>query len=116
MMRERDWDASILLMAKSIQLQPGIKGILTGSWFYSPETHRVTPHLAWTTRIFLDNGAFMTDIGPAQPDAGFQQGSTHRQELYLSGQYKPTETILLWPRKDILAWLEKRSQALKPKK
>jgi len=106
MMREREWEASLLLMAKSMKLQPQIKGILTGSWFYCPNTHRITPHLAWTTRIFLENGALMTNIGPADPKAGFLEGARGRQELYESGQYRPTETILLWPRENILHWLE----------
>lgn len=107
-MREREWEASLLLMAKSMRLQPHIKGILTGSWFYAPETHRVTPHLAWTTRIFLENGAFMTNTGLADPGAGFLQGAKDRQALYESGEYRPTETILLWPRDRILRWLERR--------
>lgn len=111
-MREREWEASLALMAKSMQLQPEIRGIITGSWFYSPETHRVTPHLSWTTRIFLENGALMTDIGPADPGAGFIQGSKEREQLYRSGQYRPTETILLWPRKNILDWL--RNRPVKP--
>ncbi len=107
-MREREWEASLLLMAESMRLQPQIKGIITGSWFYSPETHRVTPHLGWTTRIFLENGALMTNIGPADPGAGFIQGSKEREQLYQSGQYRPTETILLWARKDVLNWLTNR--------
>lgn len=107
-MREREWEQSILLMARSMKLNPDIKGILTGSWFYSPETHRVTPHLAWTTRIFVENEAFVTDIGPADPGSGFLQGAKDRQALYQAGKYKPTETILLWPRKNILQWLDKR--------
>jgi hypothetical protein len=107
-MREREWEASLLLMAKSMKLQPEIKGVLTGSWFYAPETHKVTPHLAWTTRIFLENGAFMTNTGPADPKAGFMQGAKDRQALYEKGEYRPTETILLWPRKNIMRWLENR--------
>ena len=106
MIREREWEASILLIAKSMKLQPQIRGILTGSWFYCPSTHRVSPHLSWTPRIFLENGAFMTNIGPADLKAGFLEGAKGRQELYESGQYWPTETILLWPRKNILQWLE----------
>ncbi len=111
-MREREWEASLLLMAKSMRLQPEIKGILTGSWFYAPETHRVTPHLRWTTRIFLENGAWMTNRGPADPDAGFLQGAKDRQALYEAGKYRPTETILLWPRNRILQWL--RNRPVKP--
>lgn len=108
-MREREWEQSLLLMARSMELQPHIRGVLTGSWFYAPETHRVSPHLAWTTRIFLENGAYMTNTGLADPGAGFLQGAKDRQALYESGEYRPTETILLWPRKDILQWLKNHS-------
>ena len=108
-MREREWQASLLLMAKSMQLQPGVYGILTGSWFYCPDTHRVTPHLGWTTRIFLENGALMTNTGPAEEGAGFLQGAPERERLYRAGEYRPTETILLWPRRKILEWMGNQS-------
>ncbi len=114
-MREREWEQSLLLMARSMKLQPHIKGILTGSWFYAPETHRVTPHLSWTTRIFLENGALMTNRGLADPSSGFLQGAKDRQALYESGEYRPTETILLWPRENIMRWLDDRSTKMERK-
>lgn len=104
LMREREWNQSILWIVRSMAMQPKIKGILSSAWFYCTETHRVTPHLRFAIEIFQQHGAFVTNIGLADRRAGFLEGSTERQHLYESGAYRPMETIVLWPRKNALAW------------
>ena len=74
------------------------------SWYHSPETIRVSPHLAWTNRTPTENGALLTDIGPANPEDGFLVGSRERQQLFEAGQYRPTTGLLIWPRQELLAW------------
>jgi hypothetical protein len=101
---ERENDRSYYRMAKSMELQPTIKGVVTASWFHSSETHRVSPHLAWTTKTPCENGALITTIGLAGPKAGFSEGSRERQELYEQGKYAPKLGLIIWPRKHVLTW------------
>ena len=91
-------------MAQSMALQPDVKGLLMTAWFHSPETIRVSPHLAWTNRTPLAHGAVLTDLGPAGPRDGFLTGSPDRQRLYDAGQYRPTIGVIIWPRPALLAW------------
>jgi hypothetical protein len=106
---EKEWTRSYYRVARSIELQPEMKGLTIGSWLFDERTHRVTPHLNWTRKIFEENGGLVIDLGEAAPDAGFLVGSKARQKLYDSGQFRPKETMVLWPRRAMLEWAEKRS-------
>ncbi|MGD1095853.1 MAG: polysaccharide deacetylase family protein [Bryobacteraceae bacterium] len=110
-LRESDVNASYLRIARCLALRPELKAIVTASWFYSAETHRVSPHLRWTTRMFEENGGIVSDLGRCPEDAGFLVGSIERQKLYESGDYKPTEGVILWPRRAVLEWLSKQPDA-----
>jgi hypothetical protein len=90
-------------MALAMRLQPMIRGMLMMSWFHSPETLRVSPHLAWTNKTPLAYGATLTDIGPSSPGDGFLT-SNHRRQLYESGDYRPRTGVVIWPRHAVLAW------------
>jgi hypothetical protein len=91
-------------MAKAIELQPEVKGFAACSWFRSPGTHRVSPRLAWLSRVFLDNGGFVVEAGPEDPTGGVLYRSKTRQRLFEAGQFKPTKGLVMWPRKAMIAW------------
>jgi hypothetical protein len=91
-------------MAKAMRLQPGIKGIFGASWFHSPDTYTVSPHLAWLNRIFHEEGGKVAIIGPAHPTGGVFQGGIERKRLYDEGKFKPTTGLFIWPRDAVLRW------------
>lgn len=93
-------------IAQSMAMQPAIKGLIAASWYHSAETIRVSAHLAWTNRTPLAHGAVVTDIGPASPEDGFLVGSAERRRLFEAGSYRPTIGLLIWPRRDLLAWAD----------
>jgi hypothetical protein len=77
---------------------------LIASWFHSPDTFRVSPHLAWTNRTPTEHGAVLTTIGPARPDDGFLVGSRERHRLFHQGTFRPATALLIWPRDALLSW------------
>jgi hypothetical protein len=91
-------------LALSLALQPGVKGLCTGSWLYCETTGQVAPRLAWLRRFFAENGAVFGSIGPADADSGFLIGSEERRKLYEEGRYRPLMTYVLWPRQAMLRW------------
>jgi hypothetical protein len=91
-------------LARSIELQPEIRGLIVCSWLYCQTTAEVSPHLAWLREFLLTRGAFAAEVGPAPEDSGFLIGSELRRKLYYEGRYKPQHTYMLWARKDILDW------------
>jgi hypothetical protein len=105
---ESDVRASYVRMARCLALRPELKAIISESWFYSKETHRVSPHLSWTTRLFEENGGILSDLGKSPEGAGFLANSRQRRKLYESGDYKPTQGLIIWPRRAVLEWLSKQ--------
>jgi hypothetical protein len=101
---EDEANKSYYQMAKSLELQPAVKGFAASSWFRSPDTHRVSPRLAWLSRVFLENGGLVATAGPVDPDCGVLYRSPTRQRLYETGEFKPTRGLVIWPRKEMIAW------------
>ena len=104
MLLESETALSCYRAARSLALQPDVRGIMTTSWFYCRSTGAVTPHLAWLRRFFVEAGAVAFDLGDASADAGFLIGSADRRRRYDEGSYRPKFTCLLWPRTRVLDW------------
>jgi hypothetical protein len=101
---ERESLRSYHRMARSMERQPDIKGLITASWLHSPDTFAVSPHLAWLNKVFLENGGHVLPLGPADIDSGVLHRSPERQQAYDAGTFKPTEALVIWPRPAMLAW------------
>ena len=101
---ERESLRSYHRMARSMERQPEIKGLVAASWLHSPDTFAVSPHLAWLNTVFLENGASVLRLGPADPAAGVLHRSPERQQAYDAGTFTPTEGLVVWPRTAMLAW------------
>ena len=111
MLMERESLDSYQHMAECMELQPEIRGIVTASWLNSEDTFKITPHLRWMNTVFLENGGTVSSIGKAAPDSGFLEGSPQRRKAYDAGEYHPREGLILWPRTEVLKWLERRRAA-----
>jgi hypothetical protein len=101
---EREYKRSFIRMAFSMELQPGVRGIISASWLHSEETLRISPHLNWINQLFLDNGGLLVHMGLAPPNSGFLVGSHQRRQLYNHGLYRPRLAMLVWPRSEFVKW------------
>jgi hypothetical protein len=101
---EVEANRSYYQMARTMELQPKIRGFAAHSWFRSPATHAVSPHLAWLSRVFLENGGCVVEAGPEPSDAGVLYRSETRRRLFESGKFHPTRGLVLWPRRAMIAW------------
>jgi len=105
MLVEREINRSYYRIASSMRLQPKIKGMFAQAWFFSPDTHIVSPHLAWLTRCFVENGGFVCRMGAtSETGDGALSRSNRRKQLYESGEFRPTRGLVLWPRDAMLRW------------
>jgi hypothetical protein len=110
MLLEREFTRSYLRIARSIRLQPHIKGLVTSSWFYSPDIAAVSPHLEWLPRFFEENGGLVLPMGPAGAEAGGALArSRKRRVLHEGGQYEPQLGLVIWPRSAVLDWAQRQS-------
>jgi hypothetical protein len=101
---ERETLKSYYRMAQSMQLQPDVKGLIASAWLHSPATFEVSPHLAWLNKVFSEHGAMMGTMGPAPPDCGVLAQSAERQRAFEEGRFKPSLGLIVWARRDMLAW------------
>lgn len=109
---ERESLRSYHRMARSMELQPDIRGFVTASWLHSPDTARVSPHLAWLNDVFLRNGGIVVPLGKVDVDCGVLHRSPERQRAYDEGRFTPTEALVIWPRRDMLAWARGHEELL----
>jgi hypothetical protein len=101
---ERESNRAYYRIARSLELQPHVKGLVTASWLHSLDTLAASPHLIALNRVFLEHGALVLTIGPAELDCGVFTRSPERRRLYEQGLFTPTTGLVLWPRREMLAW------------
>lgn len=107
---EREAKRSYFRMAKTLEVQPEMRGFAAWSWFRAPATHAVSPHLAWLSTVFLENGGFVSDCGPDDPSHGALYRSATRRRLYERGEYVPAKGLVLWPRRAMLRWADRHPE------
>jgi hypothetical protein len=100
---------AMLRIARSMERQPSIKGLVAVSWLYSVSVGDVSPHLTWVRDFYLENGAYLVDMHLSSKRSGFMIGSQKRRRLYAEGKFRPRETLVLWRRQEILAWAERNA-------
>lgn len=111
---ERETNRSWYRMAQSMQLQPQIRGLVASSWLHSPDTMRATPHMTGFSRAPLENGALVIRHHRASLDCGVFYRSPERKKLYEEGQFTPTHGLVIWPRKEMLAWADSHPEFADP--
>ncbi len=101
---ELEANRSYYRMAQSLAQQPDVRGIVASSWLRSPDTFKVSPHLAWMNATMLANGGLVVIMGPADPNEGVLAKSAERRAQYEAGTFRPTTGLAIWPRDAVLAW------------
>src|SRR3954465_314551 len=104
MLVEKEQNRSYHRIAQSLALKPNIKALVTESWLHSPETLRVSPHLAWLNKPFVECGGMIVELGDASEANGVFTGSAERRRLYEEGRFRPTTAMVIWPRSAMLDW------------
>jgi hypothetical protein len=98
-------------MAKSLELQPEMRGVLCASWFHDPAVLREMPHLAALNEPYLQHGGrILSTLGAAPPDSGFLDYNPERRKLYETGQFKPRIALAMWPRAAAISWAAQHSE------
>jgi hypothetical protein len=107
------WDRAYVRMGELLDLNPRVKGVWGGSWFYDPEIERVSPRLAYLRQRPQQRGAYVF-FSSVDLDGGALSKSQTRREMYEQGKYLPKAYVIVWPRRKVLAW--SRQAKLEPAK
>ena len=111
---ERETNKSWYRMAQSLKLQPHVRGLVASSWLHSPDTMRVSPHMTAFSRALLEHGALLIRHHPADLDCGVFYRSPERKQLYEQGAFTPTHGMVIWPRKEMIAWADAHPELADP--
>lgn len=97
------WDRCYVRLAEMLELNPDIKGVYGGSWFYDPALEKISPRLVYLRERPQQNGATLLYSG-VDLAGGALAKSQSRQNLYKQGKYVPKSYGLVWPRKPLMSW------------
>lgn len=101
--------ASYLRMARALEFNPPVRGLMSCSWLFCPTIAQATPRLAWLRRQLQEAGASLIPLGPAGPESGFLKGSPERRVEFESGRLRPRLVLVIWPRASVLAWARRKA-------
>lgn len=105
------WDDCYIRIADMLNMNPNIKGMFGGSWFYDPALENVSPRLVYLRKTPEQNGAKLFRIGSSISDIKNATAiSKIRRKLYKEGKYVPTGYLLIWPRKELIHWANKKDK------
>jgi hypothetical protein len=104
-----EYERCCLRIADMMTANPQVRGIAVPSWWCDPQLKYVSPELAFIREIPESGGARFMLLEGDNPylltDA--LAGSPHRKALHQAGKYVPKSYMLVWPRRQIIAWAER---------
>lgn len=106
---EEGWNDAWATAAELCRVRPELAGMIGSSWFYDPPLTEISPRLAHLRLNPLNGGAFMVHQGPGEIHtlrAG--TASASRKALIDSGEYTARSWLMVWPRKELIAWADRR--------
>jgi hypothetical protein len=105
---EKEVLRSYYRMARSLELQESIKGIMAEAWFHDPAAVAANPHLAWLNLPYREEGGLIVNMGPAEATAGFLEHNAQRKDEFESGGLRYRRGVALWPREAAIDWARRR--------
>jgi hypothetical protein len=100
---EREVLRAYYRMARALDLQPEVQGVLGRAWFFDPAAVRDYPHLEVLNRPFRQGGIIVT-LGIAPPSSGVLEGDRSRRAEYLVGKLRYRYGLAVWPRASAVEW------------
>lgn len=107
------WDKCYIRIAEMLKINPDIKGLFGGSWFYDPVLEKISPRLSYLRKVPISNGAKIFRVGPSESDIkNATATSKTRYELYQKNIYIPTGYIMIWMREKLIEWADKNREKI----
>jgi len=92
--------------ARSLALQPEMKGLLAAAWFHDPAALKDNPHLGPLNEPYLRHGGFITTLGPADEASGVFERNLQRRQQHAEGKLSYKFGLAVWPRRAAIQWAD----------
>lgn len=100
------WRDTYRALAQLLQLNPGLRGWLSSSWFLDPQLARISPRLAYLRETPGERSlTYLFVQTDPKGESGALARSPTRRRLFEAGQYQPRIYMRVCPRSQALAWL-----------
>ena len=106
------WNRCYVRIGQLLKVNPEIKGMQGGSWFYDPALKTISPRLAYLREIPCQNGAAIFFASTEDHTSSALSTSLSRVEKFKAGEYVPRAFVLAWPRKALITFSDKNSHVL----
>lgn len=105
---EQGWDNFFLRLAELLERRKDIRGYVGTTWLYDPQVPKISPRLSYWQKYPGNGGAFLLKHGTQSSDIKHAlKTSETRRRLYKEGKYTPTCYSMVWPRKELIGWVER---------
>ncbi len=103
------WIDCNLKIAELLKMNPKIRGVFCGSWWYDPQLEKISPRLSYLRTLPARNGALLFHLTQDTSAAtGSIEHSGTRRRLFNAGRYIPEIYMMAWPRDDLIAWADRQ--------
>lgn len=101
--KEKNYDLYSRNVAKMIEQNEQVKGVIAASWYYDPILSKVSPKLSYLHDLPKKYGAEFFFVCNDLSGNAFVRSKT-RLKLFHEGKYKPKKYLMIWPRNKIINW------------
>ncbi len=106
------WTRCYVRIGELLKLNPEIKGMQGGSWFYDPALLTISPRLAYLRECPCANGAKVFFVRNENENSSALAKSELRKKYFAEGKYLPKAYLLVWPRKNLIQFSEENRNCL----
>ena len=97
------WDAAYGIAAALMELNPEVRGLVGGTWWYDPEVSRMSPNLGYLRDVPERCGAEFFCLGEHEDTTrDALTNSLERWRCYAQGTYQPMTFAMIWDREGLL--------------
>jgi hypothetical protein len=100
-------------LARIVQQQPRILGLMTCGWFHDPQALKDNPHLEWLNQPYQEGG-MVVNLGLADEGSGVAEGNAARRQSLAEGRLNYRLGLALWPRQAMIEWVHRHPQWADP--
>lgn len=101
------WHRCYVRIGELLRMNPKIKGMQGGSWFYDPALSEISPRLEYLRSVPCSNGAKIFFLQEEGGSSSALSKSETRKQLYVEGKYLPKSYLLVWARDDLIHYSER---------
>jgi hypothetical protein len=99
-----EYERCTVRVADMMIANPEVQAVVAPSWWYDPQLAWVSPEMAFLRAIPASNGARFMRLPGHNVMADALANSAHRKALHTTGKFNPQSFMMVWPRRELIAW------------